>query len=125
MDKGLLLGMWRYLVRAPRPIWQGEVERNAKATRAGLRFLSEEHQKVRDFVVCELPRSGAPITAEQIAERQGMPIAQVQAILEELERGMTFLFRDVEGAVAWAYPVTVQRTPHRVRFSSGEQVYAA
>jgi hypothetical protein len=38
---------------------------------------------------------------------------------------MTFLFRNEEGAVTWAYPVTVERTPHRVSLSTGEQVYAA
>jgi hypothetical protein len=38
---------------------------------------------------------------------------------------MTFLFRNEQGAVAWAYPVTVDRTPHYVTFSTGEQVYAA
>jgi hypothetical protein len=38
---------------------------------------------------------------------------------------MTFLFRNEQGSVTWAYPVTVDQTPHRVTFSSGEQVYAA
>jgi hypothetical protein len=49
----------------------------------------------------------------------------VNAILDELEKHMTFLFRDEQGAVAWAYPVTVDRTPHHVTFDTGEQVYAA
>ena len=38
---------------------------------------------------------------------------------------MTFLFRNSQGAVTWAYPVTVEPTPHRVAFSTGEEVYAA
>jgi hypothetical protein len=38
---------------------------------------------------------------------------------------MTFVFRNGQGAVVWAYPVTVERTPHHLVFGSGEQVYAA
>jgi hypothetical protein len=38
---------------------------------------------------------------------------------------MTFLYRGGGESVTWAYPVTVDRTPHRVAFSSGEQTYAA
>jgi len=38
---------------------------------------------------------------------------------------MTFLFRNKEGEVVWAYPVTVDKTPHHLTFSTGEQLYAA
>ena len=38
---------------------------------------------------------------------------------------MTFLFRDNHGRVVWAYPVTVEKTPHHVRFDTGEELYAA
>jgi len=38
---------------------------------------------------------------------------------------MTYLYRNARGEVTWAYPVTVDHTPHRVTFSSGEQIYAA
>ena len=30
MNKSLLLGLWRFLLRIPRPIWQQEVERSAR-----------------------------------------------------------------------------------------------
>jgi hypothetical protein len=53
------------------------------------------------------------------------PLTQVTDILDELEQHMTFLFRNEYGAVAWAYPVTVERTPHHMTFSTGEQVHAA
>jgi len=38
---------------------------------------------------------------------------------------MTFLYRNVAGNVVWAYPVTVEQTPHRVIFNTGESIYAA
>jgi hypothetical protein len=38
---------------------------------------------------------------------------------------LTFLFRNEQGAVAWAYPVTTDTTQHDVTFSTGEQLHAA
>jgi hypothetical protein len=49
----------------------------------------------------------------------------VNAILDDLEKHMTFLFRNQAGEVVWAYPVTVEKTPHRVTFDTGETIYAA
>jgi hypothetical protein len=42
-----------------------------------------------------------------------------------VERKLFFLWRDEAGAVAWAYPVTIDRTPHVIRFSSGERLHGA
>ena len=66
-----------------------------------------------------------PIPPESIASAVGLPFERVGAILDELERGMTFLFRNASGAVTWAYPVTVEKTPHQITISSGEKLYAA
>jgi len=125
MNKSLLYGIWRLLVRIPRLIWQAEVIHNTHEGPDRISFMGLDHHRVRDFVVLELPRSQATITPEQIAERLAMPLERVRVILNELEKGMTFLFRDERGAVAWAYPVTVEPTPHRITFSSGEKIYAA
>ena len=125
MNKRLLLGLWRYLLPVPPQVWRGEVERTAEGGIRALRFMSEDHHRVRDLVVRELPRCGRPIPPGWIAEQLQLPLGQVTAILDELERGMTFLFRNPQGEVAWAYPVTVDETPHRVTFSSGEKLYAA
>jgi hypothetical protein len=92
-------------------------------TRTG--FMSKEHHLVRNSVVRELPRVGKPLSPDHISRELNMPVARVNVILDQLEKHMTFLFRDSEGAVAWAYPVTVEATPHRITFSSGERVYAA
>ena len=54
-----------------------------------------------------------------------LPLARVQAILEELERQRFFLVRNDDGAVEWAFTVTVAPTPHRLRFSSGETLWGA
>ena len=125
MNKSLLLGLGRFLLRIPRPIWQREVARSARASEKSLVFMTADHHKVRDFVVREIPRIAEPIPPERIAQDLGMEPSHVVSILDELEKNLTFLYRDQAGAVIWAYPVTVEQTPHRISFSSGEQVYAA
>jgi hypothetical protein len=125
MKNTLLLGVRRHMVPLPRPIWQGEVFRGAEGTNAKLGFMSKVHHRVRDFVVLELSRLGEPLSADYIADRLELPLDQIMAIVEELERNMTFLYRSRDDAVTWAYPVTVDPTPHHVTFSTGERVNAA
>ena len=125
MNKSLLLGVWRFLLRLPPPIWQQEVERSARASEKSLAFMTADHHKIRDFVVRELPRYAKPIPPEAIAQSLEIELERVDAILGELEKNLTFLYRNEEGAVNWAYPVTVEKTPHRVTLSTGEQIYAA
>ena len=112
---------------APNPanIWQKRIAKVEKKIEAELGFISEEHRMIHHFVVQELPRVGEPLSPEFIANKLDLPLSRVGAILDELEKHMTFLFRNSEGAVVWAYPVTVEATPHHVTLSTGEQVYAA
>ncbi len=125
MNKSLLLGLWRFLFRVPRPIWQREVMRSATAGEKSLTFMTADHHKVRDFVVREMPRIAKPIPPETIPERLHLELPRVISILDELEKNMTFLYRNAQGEVTWVYPVTVESTPHRIAFSTGEQIYAA
>ena len=125
MSDTLLRGFSRYMIPIPRMLWRRQVSRRAEKIRAGLGFMSEEHHRVRNFVVRELPGAGEPLSPGFIAERLDLTIDRVAAILDELEKQMTFLFRDARGSVAWAYPVTVDTTPHHVTFGSGEQVFSA
>ncbi len=87
--------------------------------------MTQEHHRVRYFVVDELPRAGKPLEPEYIARQVDLPLERVISILDDLEKHLTFLVRDQAGAVSWAYPVTVDPTPHRLTFKSGERLYAA
>ena len=87
--------------------------------------MSNDHHRVRDFCVVELARRGAPLSPESIARELQLDLSHVKAILDELEENMTFIFRSQGESVTWAYPVTVDRTPHHVSFSTGEAVHAA
>jgi hypothetical protein len=125
MRDTLLLGQGQHLIPIPRLMWQEHISKAGHDTKAALSFMSEEHHLVRNFVVRELPRVGEPLSPDYIAGRLNLPVAHVIGILDDLEKHMTFLFRNEQGAVTWAYPVTIDRTPHHLTFSTGEQVYAA
>jgi hypothetical protein len=126
MNRNLLLGLWRFIIPMPRAVWQAEITQSELKTREnGLAFMSLDHHRVRDFCVLELPRLARPLPPSLIADRLNLPLERVQSILSELETHKTFTFRNSKGEVTWAYPVTVDETPHRITFSSGEQVFAA
>ena len=120
-----LLSFGRWLLPIPAILWQREVRRGGEAVRGSLRFMSADHHRVRDFVVLEIPRRAEPLSPLLIASELNLPVERVGNIIEDLEKHLTFLFRNEDGAVSWAYPVTSDPTPHRVFFSSGEQIYAA
>jgi hypothetical protein len=90
-----------------------------------LGFMTGDHHQVRYFVVKELVNKGKPIRPEWISAMLNLPLEQVKVILDELESKLFFLVRNEQGAVAWAYPVTVEPTPHRLNFNTGEQLFGA
>ena len=87
--------------------------------------MTSEHHAVRYFVVRELPRRGKSLTTDLIARELELSLDRTQDILEELEQNLFFLVRRDERTVSWAFPVTTDRTPHPLTFSTGEQTYAA
>ena len=124
MGDRILLGLGHRMLPVPRFAWRRIMEANARKARAGLSFMADNHHRVRDFVVMELPRFGAPLSPELIAERLRLSGERVKTIVTELERRLTFLFRNEQGAVTWAYPVTLDETPHHATFSTGEEAYS-
>ncbi len=91
-----------------------------------LSFMTDEHHHVRNFAVRELPRDhGKVLSAEEISRKLAMPLDRVVAILEELQKNLFFLVLNEAGEVSWAFPVTSDWTPHRLSFSSGEEIFAA
>jgi hypothetical protein len=125
MSEMILMGRGHHTTKIPREEWEYSLSKVPQHTETELSFMSEDHHLVRYFVVRELPSVGEPLSPESIAQELHLPVARVNIILDDLEKHLTFLFRNEQGAVAWAYPVTVDRTPHHVTFSTGEQLYAA
>jgi hypothetical protein len=125
MSNKIMLGLWRYMIGVPPALWEKQIAKGKKKFSDHLAFMSKEHRLVHHFAVRQLPLAGKPLAPEFISTALNIPVDRVRAILDDLESHMTFIFRDPQGAIAWAYPVTVDKTPHRVTFHTGEQLYAA
>jgi len=125
MNEKIILGVNRQLVPLPPTLWKQHLANAEQNAEKRLSFMSPDHHRVRDFVVIQLPKIGKPLSPALISNSLDLPLTRVQEILLELEQHMTFLFRNESGYVTWAYPVTVDPTPHQVTFSTGETIYAA
>lgn len=88
-------------------------------------FMSGAHHRVRYFVVQALARTGRPLGPQSIARQLSLPESAVRSILADLERNLLFLVRNAAGEVSWAFPLTVEPTPHRITLSSGEAIFGA
>lgn len=119
------LGRGPDIVASPAAEWLTALRERAPLTRAKLR-LPAPARAVREFVVRELPRAGGrPIEPGRIASALLLSPEEVADILAGLEKRLFFLVRDAAGAVSWAFPVTSERTPHHLQFSTGEATWGA
>ena len=122
----ILIGRRKNLLEVPAEDWRKHLARAWQHSQMRLSFMTVDHQRIRSFVVRELPcNQGRPLSADEISQRLDLPIARVVAILEELQKNLFFLVLNDAGEVSWAFPVTSDWTPHRLSFSSGERVFAA
>ena len=125
MEEKILLGRDREILETPQATWKQELAQIPQHSQAKLNFMTDTHHQIRYFVVKEMGFRGMPIAPELISEKLRIPLEEVNFLLEELERKLFFLVRNEQGAVAWAYPVTVETTPHQLSFASGEHLYGA
>ena len=121
----ILIGRGREITTIPRKEWEQELGTVPQKCKERLSFMTAEHHRVRYCVVRELPLRGEPLSTEFIAEQTHLSTGRVTGILDDLERHLFYLYRTRPGMVAWPYPVTVDRTPHRLTFSTGERLYGA
>ena len=121
----VLLGFKRRMIPVPWFLFTRILKQGAQKTKSVLGGLDDEHRRVHHFVVKELPGLARPMPPDYIAERLDLDETRVIQILDELERRLIFLFRPGGRDVVWAYPITVEPTPHRLAFSSGERLWAA
>ena len=124
MRDAILLGLGRWMIPIPAMVWRRVMRANARKARHSLAFMTPDHHRVRDFAVDRLLRTGTPLAPDEIARSLALSPQRTGEILDELERHLTFLFRSAGPDVTWAYPVTVDKTPHRAVASTGEEAYS-
>jgi hypothetical protein len=126
MKDTILIGRGETILEVPAENWRKHLAGAGHHMEARLSFMTGDHHRVRNFVVRELPRNdGKPLRAEDISRGLHLPLASVIAILDDLQKNLFFLVLNNAGEVSWAFPVTSDKTPHRLSFSSGESVFAA
>lgn len=125
MKNKIMLGMWRLAINIPSFVMEKQHAKGREKLLANMAFMTSEHRRVHHYAVRELPFTGRPLGPDAIVGALEMKRSRVEEILTDLEEHMTFLFRNAAGEVVWAYPVTVEKTPHRVSFNTGESIYAA
>jgi hypothetical protein len=126
MKECVLIGRQEHIIEADAEQWRRQVAHSHHDSSTVFGFMTRDHHRVRNFVVSELPRNdGKPLRTQTISERLFLPLAQVIAMLDDLQRHLFFLVLNPASEVSWAFPVTSEPTPHQLRFSSGERTHAA
>jgi hypothetical protein len=122
----LVLGRGTSLRTVPDAEWRDAVAGAPARMVPRLAFMTPEHRAVREAAVTELPRgNGDPVSVARLAALTTLAIERVDVLLDELQRNLFFLVRNDDGEVAWAFPVTSDRTRHALSFSSGERLWGA
>lgn len=122
----VLTGHGKSIDRIDEAAWKDAVAAHVVHMPQRLAFMTPAHHRVRNAAVLGLTGSGGrPLSMAQLAAAAGVDEADTRAIAAELERNLFFVVRQGEDHVSWAFPVTVDRTPHRLVFGSGETVFGA
>jgi hypothetical protein len=124
MKNRLMFGFWRCIISIPPFLWEKQLSKAKKQFKNELAIMSTEHRAVHHFVVKELPTLNKPMSPEFVSQQLNMSQQKVKLILNDLHTLM-ILYKNSKDEIVWAYPVTVDKTPHHVTFSTGEQLYAA
>ena len=126
MKDRVLIGGGEKICEIPAENWRKHLTEGREHMQVRSGFMTQDHHRVRNFAVRELPRNqGKALSAAEISRRLDLSLDRVVTILEELQKNLFFLVLNELGEVSWAFPVTSDRTPHRLSFSSGERVFAA
>jgi hypothetical protein len=122
MKENILASAGNQLTEIPREIWEQHEAQTLQDISKVLGFMTKAHHLIRYFVV---PRTGKPIPLELISDELNLPLSKITEILDDLEKNLFFLVRNEQGEISWAFPVTADKTPHRLTFSTGERLNAA
>jgi hypothetical protein len=125
MEEKILLGRGKNIIETPEAVWKQDLDQIPQHSHPRLNFMTDDHHQIRYLVVKEMAIGQKPVEPEFISEKLNIPLERVKLILEELENNLFFLVLNEQGAIAWAYPVTVETTPHKLNFTSGERLYGA
>lgn len=121
----LYMGFRGLMMRIPPILSEKGARKGEKGVKENTESLSKEERRVHHFIVMKMAVVNDPITADLIASEMGMPIDQVQDIINKLENLKTFIYRSDGNGINWAYPLSLENTGFRLTATSGEQFFSA
>jgi hypothetical protein len=77
MNEGIRMGQGREIISIPRQAWEQGLVQRKKQIAARIAFMTEDHQRVRNFVVKEIPNQRKPLSPEFINRELNMPFGGV------------------------------------------------
>ncbi len=80
MEEKILMAHGDRITEISRKDWEEGLAAVPEHVAAGLAFMTDEHHRVRNFVVRELPRVGSPLTPEFIARSLSLIVAHVKGL---------------------------------------------
>lgn len=125
MQEYVLLGKGKNIHRIERSKWEAHLHPSKEHLHDRFGFMTYTHHRVRNYIVRTLPIFGKPIPPESISSDLNLSIQNVKNTLRDLELNLFFLNRNMKDEVCWAYPVTVEPTPHQLTFDTGSLCFAA
>lgn len=126
MKDVILIGRQEQILEVSAEDWRKHLAFTQQHGSTRLNFMTSDHHRIRNFVVAALPRNnGNPLSVQDIAQQLCFPLSTISDLLDDLERHLFFLVRNAAGEVSWAFPVTSEKTVHRLNFSSGERIFGA
>src|SRR5437763_1409386 len=125
-EETLLLGRGRSLERTSTEMWRTNLAAAPGSMAQRLSFMTADHRRIRNSAVLHLPRNQhRPASIHQLSRLNALEESRVAEVLADLQKNLFFLVADQRGDVTWAFPVTIDRTPHHLTFSSGERLWGA
>lgn len=126
MSTPILVANGASLELLPEATWRAGLEDQVPPLmKDRLAFMTPEHHRIRRNAVREIVRTGNAVATDVLAELSGLDESSALEILGDLERNLLFLVRDSNGDVSSAFPVSADKTPHRLTFSTGERLHGA
>jgi hypothetical protein len=115
VKENILASAGNQLTEIPREIWEQHEAQTLQDISKVLGFMTKAHHLIRYFVV----------PPELISDELKIPLERTIEIIDDLEKNLFFLVRNEQGEISWAFPVTADKTPHQLTFSTGERLNAA
>ena len=124
-DRKMYMGIGKFMVPIPLAISNRGLQKGVSGAEIKAQCLSEEERRVHHFVVRKMASVEEPIKAELVADETGLPVDEVEKVIDKLESLKTFLYRSDGRGIDWAYPLSLDDTGHRMTVTTGESFNAA